>query len=290
MGHPGIIFLFFSVSFYFIFLALLPSVEEETRVAGLGADYRKRVLQNQLSRVSGKVNKVFKKFPYVRSLDDKMVFLTAKIGGVELLFIKEVILVGLWFLVAWFFSFYVAFIAAIVGFFIPDFILSRKVAAKKEDILNAFPETVDLLDLCISAGLDFLAAIRWIIEKTYPNAFIAELAILFNEIQVGSDRATALRKMAKKLNIPDVNSFSRTIIQASRMGVSIEEALTNLSEDVRDARYQKGERYAIKSALKLLIPLLFCILPVILIIVAGPILINFIQGDLIPGGGGVAGM
>jgi tight adherence protein C len=66
------------------------------------------------------------------------------------------------------------------------------------------------------------------------------------------------------------------------MGTSIEEAFRNLSEDTRDKRFQSGERYAIKASLKILFPLIFCILPAILIVVAGPIIIKFSTGGLIP--------
>jgi tight adherence protein C len=88
--------------------------------------------------------------------------------------------------------------------------------------------------------------------------------------------------MAKRLQIPDISSFVRTVIQSERMGTSVAEAFRNLSEDTRNSRFQTGERYAIKASLKILFPLLFCILPVILIVVAGPIIIKFTQGELFP--------
>jgi tight adherence protein C len=172
--------------------------------------------------------------------------------------------------------------ALLVGFLIPDFIFMNKIRAKRQEISRIFPETIDLIDLCIGAGLDFTASLRWVIEKSDTNAFIEQLSIVLNEIQVGRNRSEALKNMSKRLQLTDINSFVRTVIQSERMGTSVEEAFRNLSEDTRLMRYQNGERYAIKASLKILFPLLFCILPVIMIIVAGPIIIKFTEGELIP--------
>jgi tight adherence protein C len=94
---------------------------------------------------------------------------------------------------------------------------------------------------------------------------------------LGKPRVEALRDMSRRLNIPDVTSFVRTLVQADRMGTPVEEAFRILSEDTRMRRFHRGERQAMKAPLKMLIPLIFCILPVILIIVAGPILIRFMK-------------
>lgn len=177
-------------------------------------------------------------------------------------------------------------IGVLVGFFLPDFIVRRKIKAKKEAIVKAFPETMDLLDMCISAGADFLLAINWVIEKSKNNPFVEQLAIVLGEIKVGKTRAEALKSMANRLKIPDISTFTRAIVQSERMGTPIEETFRNLSEDTRNRRFQEGERYAIKASIKILFPLLFCILPAILIVVAGPIIIKFTQGEFIPKGAG----
>jgi tight adherence protein C len=172
-----------------------------------------------------------------------------------------------------------------LGFFIPDFMFMSKVKAKKEAIVRVFPETIDLIDLCIGAGLDFPSSIKWVIDKSVPNPFMEQLAIVLSEIQIGRNRIDALRDMAKRLNLRDISSFVRTVIQSERMGTSVESGFRNLSEDTRNMRFQDGERYAIKASLKILFPLLFCILPVIMIVVAGPIIIKFTQGELLPKAG-----
>jgi len=92
--------------------------------------------------------------------------------------------------------------------------------------------------------------------------------------------------MSKRVGIADVSSFVRILIQADRMGTPVEETFRILSEDTRMRRFHRGERQAMKAPLKMLIPLIFCILPVILIIVAGPILIRFMTQGFFGGAGG----
>lgn len=221
--------------------------------------------------------------PYFKDLqsDIKVLNINLEIGRLILLKIVMVVLLGAAAFIL--FSPLYALVAAPIGFFIPDLILVKKIKAKKEAIVRMLPETIDLLELCIGAGLDFTASIVWLMDKTEANPFIEQLKVVLNEIQVGKSRTQALKDMAKRLRIPDVSSFVRTVLQAERMGTSVEEAFKNLSEDTRAMRFQAGERYAIKASLKILFPLLFCILPVILIVVAGPIIIKFTQGGLMPG-------
>ena len=90
----------------------------------------------------------------------------------------------------------------------------------------------------------------------------------------------ALKGMSKRLNIPEVSSFVRNLIQAERMGTPVEETFQIISDDVRMRRSYRGKREAMKSSIKMLIPLIVFILPVILIIVAGPILIDFMKGGI----------
>ncbi len=174
-------------------------------------------------------------------------------------------------------------IAAVVGLMFPDVILNSRVKKRKYSIVRILPETIDLLGLCVGAGLDFMAAVRWVVDKVKPNPMIEELVLVLKEINVGKPRVEALRDMAKRLDIPDVTSFVRTLIQADRMGTPVEDAFRILSEDSRMRRFHRGERMAMTAPLKMLIPLIFCILPVILIIVAGPILIRFIKEGLFAG-------
>ena len=230
------------------------------------------------------LSKPFLKLTYLKRLKAQTTVLMMKLDveGMILIKIFFALLSGI--LVFIFVSRLYTLAGAFIGFFIPDLIILHKVNAKKATIVKVFPETVDLLDMCINAGADFVSAIRWLIDKSDYNPFIEQLGIVLNEIQIGKSRSEALRDLGLRLKIPEISSFVRVINQAERMGTSIEEAFRNLSEDTRSMRFQAGERYAVKASLKIIFPLILCILPAIIIVVAGPIIIKFAQGDLIPKG------
>lgn len=233
------------------------------------------------------INPLYKKLTYLNKLKYQMEILRIDTNVFVLIGLKVILLV-IFALVGFIylkqFSPVYAIVAPFIGFFLPDFIMWQKVKRKKAEIVRCFPETVDLLHMCINAGADLMSAIKWVIEKSTFNPFIEQLGIILSEVQVGKPRSEALRAWAKRLQLTDISSFSRVIVQAERMGTPVEEAFRNLSDDTRDRRFQKGERFAIKASLKILFPLVFCILPAIMIIVAGPIIIKFSQGDMLSGG------
>ncbi len=242
-----------------------------------------RVINTSLKRLGFIINPL-SRLPYFVNLQTQAEILRINLDLSLLLLIKLIAAAAAIILIPILFSPAFTLLGGIVGFFLPDFFAWGKVRDKKAAIVRIFPETVDLLDMCINAGADFLSAIKWVVEKSSPNPFIEQLSIVLNEIQVGKTRSQALKDMASRLKLPDISSFVRTIIQSERMGTSIEESFRNLSEDTRDKRFREGERYAIRASLKILFPLLFCILPAIMIVVAGPIIIKFTSGELTPKG------
>ncbi len=171
------------------------------------------------------------------------------------------------------------FMAIAVGYYLPDFWIKSKTAKAKDEVIRYLPDTVDLLGLCVNAGLDFMMALKWVVEKTAPNVVVNEMGNLLQEINVGKPRREALRDMARKYELPDLSTFARTLIQADKMGTSVSEALNILSEDMRMARYRRGEAMALKAPLKLLVPLLFCIFPVVGILVGAPIFLDFLMNN-----------
>ncbi|MDD5356116.1 MAG: type II secretion system F family protein, partial [Candidatus Omnitrophica bacterium] len=166
-----------------------------------------------------------------------------------------------------------------VGFIAPDVWLNLKVGQRKNEIIRTLPDTVDLLSLCVDAGLDFIAAARWIVDKSAPNAFTEEISLVLHEIKVGKSRKDALTAMAQRIHLPDVTAFCRTLIQADRMGIPIAQALSVLSDDVRERFFRRAERIALQAPMKMLIPLIFFILPVVAVIVGGPVLLQFVSGS-----------
>lgn len=166
-----------------------------------------------------------------------------------------------------------------LGFYLPEFWLKMKIQKIKNSIVRDLPDAIDLLSLCVNAGLDFLLALKWVIEKSAPSILILELKQVMQEVHVGKPRRDALTDFANKYQIPDLSTFTRALVQADRMGTSVADALNIISEDMRIARFRRGEQIALKAPLKMLIPLLFCIFPVVGIIVAGPVLLQFMQGN-----------
>ena len=171
-------------------------------------------------------------------------------------------------------------IAAVIGYFLPSFWVKQRIDKRQKAIIRALPEVVDLLNLAVGAGLDFMIALGKVVERSMPNPFVEELREVYQEVKVGKPRSEALKAMAYRIHLPDVSSFVRTLIQAERMGTPISDVLGVQAEEARRWRFQRAERQALKAPIKLLLPLVFFILPVVLIIVGGPIILQFVTQEL----------
>ena len=165
------------------------------------------------------------------------------------------------------------------GYMAPEFFLKGRIKKIKNAIVKELPDAIDLLGLCVNAGLDFMLSLKWVVEKSPPSVMIDELNTILQEISVGKTRRDAIRDLATRYELPDLSTFARTLIQADKMGTSVTDALNILSEDMRLARYRRGEQLALKAPLKMLVPLLLFIFPVVAILVAGPILLDFIENN-----------
>ena len=169
----------------------------------------------------------------------------------------------------------------LIGYIIPDLWLSNQIKKRHAAVLRDLPHIIDLLNICVGAGLDFMVAVSRVIQEFRPCVLIEEFKALMQEIQMGSSRREALKNLSTRINSPEIISFARTLIQADRMGAPIGEVLKMQADEIRIRRFQKGEEMALKAPIKLLLPLLLFILPVVLVIVAGPILIQFSRSDFI---------
>ncbi|MCX5701738.1 MAG: type II secretion system F family protein [Candidatus Omnitrophica bacterium] len=169
----------------------------------------------------------------------------------------------------------------LIGFVYPDIWLNNKVRNRQAAILRELPHIIDLLNICVGAGLDFMVAVTWVTEGFRKSALIEEFNVMLKEIQMGISRRQALKNLSIRINSMEMSSFVRTLLQADRMGTPIAEALKIQAEEVRFRRFQRGEEMGLKAPIKLLFPLLFFILPVVMIIVAGPILIQFTRGGFL---------
>lgn len=165
------------------------------------------------------------------------------------------------------------------GYMVPEFWLKGRIKRVKAIIVKELPDAIDLLGLCVNAGLDFMLSLKWVVEKSAPSVMMDELNTVLQEINVGKTRRDAIKDLATRYELPDLSTFSRTLIQADKMGTSVTEALNILSEDMRISRYRRGEQMALKAPMKMLVPLLLFIFPVVGILVAGPILLDFMENS-----------
>ena len=170
-------------------------------------------------------------------------------------------------------------LGCVVGFFVPDVWLRSRTHRIRKAMLRVLPEVIDLLSLCVGAGLDFVGALNKVVllKPFQKEPLVQELAITLQEVKLGKRRIEALRAMARRVNLPELSSFVRTFIQVDRMGTPIAEAFAIHAEDVRLQRFTRAERIALRAPIKILFPLIFCIMPCVAIIVGAPIFIQFMQ-------------
>lgn len=171
-------------------------------------------------------------------------------------------------------------VSLLVGFFIPEMWLNQKIGKRLHSIRRDLPNIIDLLNLCVSGGMDFMLAVNRVVKDLKPCDLTRELGEVYRETQVGKSRREALKNFGWRVDMPEVHSFVRTLIQADRMGTPMSEALNVQAEEMRVRRFQMGESMALKAPIKLLFPLFAFILPVVMIIVGGPIILQFSRGGI----------
>lgn len=167
-------------------------------------------------------------------------------------------------------------VVAAVGFIYPDIWIHGKIQQRQKDIVSAMPFAVDMLALSVEAGLDFMAAMTKVIEKAKATPLTEEFEILIKETRLGASRAEALRNMAWRINLIQISSFCATLIAADSVGASIGPILKALSGEIRQKRSSDVEKAGATAATKILFPMLFLIVPAVLIVVAGPLIMGFI--------------
>ncbi|MEA2622369.1 MAG: tight adherence protein [Chloroflexota bacterium] len=160
----------------------------------------------------------------------------------------------------------------VIGFFMPDFWVSRRIKKRQKLILLAIPDSLDLLTISVKAGLGFDAALTKVVEKT-KSPVADEFQRALAEIRVGKARRDALRDVVARTNVPALSSFIGAIIQAEQLGVSISKVLQVQSEQLRIERRQRAEEMAAKAPIKMLFPLVGCIFPSMIIVILGPAII-----------------
>jgi len=166
----------------------------------------------------------------------------------------------------------------LVGWFYPTLWISSRIKQRQLLIRRAFPFVVDLLVLSVEAGLDFVGAIGKVVEKGTPGPLVDEFGQLLKEIKVGSSRGEALREMALRIDMSEMSSFCAILISADQMGASVGKILRQQSEHVRNERMMRAEKEGAKAASKIMIPVVFFILPAVILMIFGPVAVGFFYG------------
>ncbi len=170
-------------------------------------------------------------------------------------------------------------IACAMGYYLPNGVLDRLVAVRQRDLFLAFPDALDLLRVCVEAGLGLDAAVERVGREIHleSEALAQEFALLGLELRAGSSRTDALRNLALRIGLEDIDGLVSMLIQADRFGTSMADSLRMHSESLRTKRRLIAEEAAAKLPVKILMPLIFCVFPSLLTVLMGPAVINIIQ-------------
>jgi tight adherence protein C len=172
-----------------------------------------------------------------------------------------------------------AIAAAVVGYMLPGLVIARRIRLRKKQIQNGLPDALDLLIVSLEAGLAIDQAILKCAEElaiAYP-ALSHELSLVNIETRAGKPRLEALKNLAKRTQVDDVRALVAMLVQTDRFGTSVAQALRTHAEVSRVKRRQRAEERAAKLSVKLIFPLVFCLLPAFFVISVGPAIIKFVD-------------
>jgi tight adherence protein C len=161
---------------------------------------------------------------------------------------------------------------AAFGYYLPNMVLSRLVERRKREIFETIPDALDLLTVCVEAGLSLERALVKVASEIHIKSVILaqELQLVLMEMRAGFSKEKALRNFALRTGVDDIDSLVAMLIQSERFGTSIGDALRVYSDNLRHKRRMIAEEAAAKIGLKLLFPLIFCIFPTLLLVLVGP--------------------
>ncbi len=167
-------------------------------------------------------------------------------------------------------------VAAALGYFLPNVFLERRIAYRKREIFESFPDAMDLIIVCVESGLGLDAALARVSEEVHMISPVLgeELHLINLELRAGSSRERALRNLALRTGVEDIDTLVAMLVQSDRFGTSVAQALRVHAENLRTKRRLRAEEEAAKIALKLLFPLIFFIFPSMLLVLLGPAIIS----------------
>ncbi|WP_295996207.1 type II secretion system F family protein [Rugamonas sp.] len=167
-----------------------------------------------------------------------------------------------------------------LGYYLPNLVLNRVVKKRQRDIFESFPDALDLMTVCVEAGLAMDSALTRVASEIGLKSLVLaeELQLVTLELRAGSAKEKALRNLALRTGVEDVDALVTMLIQADRFGTSIADSLRVQSDQLRIKRRQRAEEQAAKIAVKLLFPLIFFIFPALLVVLLGPAILQLYRG------------
>jgi tight adherence protein C len=167
-------------------------------------------------------------------------------------------------------------VGLVLGYFAPRLYLYQKGYDRSERIRRELPDAIDLLTISIEAGLGFDAAVQQVAHHT-EGPLADELSRMLREMQLGQSRSTALRSLAARTTVAELRGFVGAMVQADSLGIPIAQVLRVQSREIRIKRRQRAETRAQQVPVKITVPLIFCILPCLFVVVLGPAVLNIMD-------------
>lgn len=170
-------------------------------------------------------------------------------------------------------------VGLLIALLLPNMYLNGKVKSHQQGIRDQLPDAMDLLGVCIESGLSFDASLLKVSERM-QGPFIDELLKLYRQIQMGVPRGEALKNMANSSEIPELKTFIAALAQATQLGIPMNNIMKVQSETLRETRMQLAREKGQKAPVKMLLPMVGLIFPVLFIVILGPVVINIMNMGL----------
>jgi tight adherence protein C len=165
---------------------------------------------------------------------------------------------------------------SLFGYWLPNIVLANAVQRRQNEIRSALPDSIDLLTICVEAGLGFDAALAHVSRNT-TGPLANEIYRTLQEVQLGRSRNEAMRNLADRTNVPELRAFVLSMVQADVFGVSVANVLRVQAKEMRMKRRQLAEERAMKVPIKVLFPVLFCIFPALFVVILGPAIMRIAE-------------
>jgi tight adherence protein C len=164
----------------------------------------------------------------------------------------------------------------LTGYTVPSAAIAARASKRQKEIRKALSDTMDLLTISVEAGLGFDAALGQVVRNV-PGPLSEEISRMLQEMQIGVSRTEALRHLTERTEVPELDGFVLSMIQADKYGVGVAKVLRSQSQELRQKRRQRAEETAQKVPLKLLFPTIFMLLPALFVVILGPGIIQIYE-------------